>query len=61
MCYISIFEKLVIRNKENFFLLSENDWGHIGKVEFWVEGIFQCIVAVSGLLGNIISAFILLK
>ena len=43
------------------FLFSNQDWGHISNVEFWVEGVVQCIVAVAGLLGNIGSSFILLK
>lgn len=31
----------------------------IAKLSFWLEGVSQCCVAICGLIGNSISAFIL--
>ena len=33
----------------------------IAKFSFWLEGVVQCCVAISGLVGNFISAFILTR
>ena len=33
----------------------------IAKFSFWLEGVTQCCVAISGLVGNFISAFILTR
>ena len=41
--------------------ISNLDWDYIDKLQFWVEGVLPCVVAVSGILGNAITAFILLK
>ena len=38
-----------------YFNFSAEDWTHISNVEFWVEGVFQCIVAVAGLLGCVVA------
>ena len=45
----------------NIILYSPDQYELIHDVEFWGEGVFQCVVAVSGLLANIMSAFILMK
>ena len=37
----------------------KSDDYHIGQLAFWIEGISQFIVAIFGLIGNFISAFIL--
>ena len=41
--------------------ISELDWEYVDSFAFWVEGIMQCILAISGIFGNSISTFILLK
>ena len=33
----------------------------LAKFDFWLEGVVQCSVAFSGLIGNAISAFILTR
>ena len=33
----------------------------LAKFSFWLEGVVQCSVAMSGLVGNAISAFILTR
>ena len=41
--------------------IRQMDWEYIYDVEYWVECVFLCIIAASGLLGNACSVFILLK
>lgn len=42
-------------------IYKEGDDLQIAKFSFWLEGVTQCCVAVCGLIGNFISAFILTR
>ena len=41
------------------FTISDNEL--LDNVTFWLEGVINCIIASSGLIANIVSAFILSK
>ena len=41
--------------------IRQTDWDYIYDVGYWVDCVLLCIIAASGLLGNVISVFILLK
>ena len=55
----SAFQDMAELNKSCQHNVSETDHALAGSIQFWVEGVALCTVAVGGLCGNFISVHIL--